>query len=212
MAVVLALAAAGCSPVATDGEGLARREATTTSAPHLRPTTTFLRVTTSTSSSTTSTVSLTPDVVLEPDGLGVVAFGDEANRVLAALAGRLGPPTDDGPLPACPSGELDRLVRFGELSVLVATTGGVERFVAWDIGPSSGAVTRLATAEGISVGSTLAQLRSAYGERLQLTRDDPFGPGFEIDLGGRSRLGGTLTGTGTGDTVATLAGGSASCG
>ncbi len=169
-------------------------------------------MTITTSSSTTSTVPTSPDVVLEPDGLGVVVFGDEANRVLAALARRLGPPTDDGPLPACPSGELDRLVRFGELSVLVATTGGVERFVAWDIGPFSGTVARLATAEGISVGSTLAQLRSTYGERLQLTRDDPFGPAFEIDLGGRSRLGGTLTGTGTGDTVATLSGGSASCG
>jgi hypothetical protein len=211
--VSLCLVVVGCAPGETDGEPLARKVATTTTAPASRLTTTSSSLaSTSTTTSTSSTVPSAGDVVLEPDGLAVVAFGDEISVVLAELATRLGPPIDDDPLPACPSGELDRLVQFAELSVLVATTEGAERFVAWDLGASSGARTRLVTAEGISVGSTLAQLRSAYGERLDLSQDDPFGPAFELDVGGRGRLGGTLTGTGAGDTVATLSGGSASCG
>ncbi len=190
---------------------MARRVATTTVAPGPLPSTTPAPSVPTTSGSSSSTVPTSGEVVLEPDGLAVVAFGDEAGVVVAELATRLGPPTDDDALPACASGELDRLIEFAELSVLVATNDGVERFVAWDLGPSSGVSVRLATAEGISVGSTLAQLRSAYGERLDLLADDPFGPRFEIDVEGQGRLGGTLTGTGAGDTVATLSGGNASC-
>ncbi len=122
--------------------------------------------------------------------------------MLAALAGVLGPPVDDRPLGSCPSGEADRLVQFGELAVLFG--GG--RFVAWDAGPPSGALPPLTTAEGIGVGSSVAELRGAYGQRLQLDPDDPFGPVFEITTPPPGRLAGTLTGTGPSDTVASLSG------
>ncbi|CAN5784460.1 hypothetical protein BH23ACT1_BH23ACT1_15140 [soil metagenome] len=164
-----------------------------------------------TSGATTSTVPSGQDVVLAADGLGVVTFGGEAGLVLTELATRLGPPTDDSPLSSCPRGEIDRVVQFAELSVLVATAGGVERFVAWDLGPPSGALPRLATAEGISVGASLDRLRVAYGTRLELLLGDPFGPGFEIEVASGDRLGGTLTGSGDTDTVATISAGSASC-
>lgn len=211
LAVAVCLVLAGCAPEQSDGDALSRRAVTTTVAPAALPTSTSSPAVVTTTGSTTSTLPSSSAVALEPDGLGVVAFGDEASDVLATLSALLGPTTDDGPLPACPSGELDRQVQFAELSVLVATFDGMERFVAWDLGPPSGALPRLATAEGITVGSTLAQLRAAYGNRLQLLGDDPFGPAFEIDVPAQGRLGGTLTGTAGDDTVATLSGGDASC-
>lgn len=201
-AVVLSLLAGGCAD--DDDDGLSRPEASTTA-----PATTSTTVVAPPTSAGPATTAPAPgEVVLAPDGLGVAAFGDEAEAVLAGLAGVLGPPADDRPLGSCPSGEADRLVQFAELGVLF--DGG--RFVAWDVGPASGALPPLATAEGVGVGSSIAQLRAAYGDRLRLDPEDPFGPVFEIATPPPGRLAGTLTGTGPADTVATLSGGTASCG
>lgn len=210
LVLALCLAGSACTGGETDGRALARQVPSTTSVAPPRPTTTSTAPASTTTSGATEEPSA-DDVVLRPDGLGVVAFGDDAEVVLAELTARLGPPTDDGALPSCPSGEIDRLVSFAGLSVLFAATGGVERLVAWDLEPASQALPRPATAEGISVGSSLDELRSAYGALLELSSADPFGPGFEIDVGGGGRLGGTLTGTDRTDTVATLSGGSAGC-
>ena len=201
-AVTLSLLAGGC---AGDGDELSRREPTSTTAPAATSTTVPAPPT---SAPSPTTVPVPAQVVLAPDGLGIVAFGDGGETVLAALAGVLGPPVDDRPLGSCPSGEADRLVQFAELAVLFG--GG--RFVAWDVGPASGAFPPLATAEGIGVGSSVAELRGAYGERLRLDPEDPFGPVFEITTPPPGRLAGTLTGTGPSDTVASLSGGTASCG
>ncbi|HEV2070934.1 MAG TPA: hypothetical protein VGR26_14185 [Acidimicrobiales bacterium] len=200
-AVTLSLLAGGC---AGDGDELSRRQPTSTTAPAATGTTAPAPPT----SAPPTTVPVPAQVVLAPDGLGIVAFGDDGETVLAALAGVLGPPVDDRPLGSCPSGEADRLVQFAELAVLLG--GG--RFVAWDVGPASGTLPSLATAEGIGVGSSVAELRAAYGERLRLDPDDPFGPVFEVTTPSPGRLGGTLTGTGPADPVATLSGGTASCG
>lgn len=201
-AVALSLVGAGC---AGDDDGLTRAEPTPTTAPATTGTTASGPTT---SAPLATTAPAAGDVVLAPDGLGVAAFGDEAEAVLAGLAAVLGPPGDDRPLGSCPSGEADRLVQFAELGVLF--DGG--RFVAWDVGPASGALPPLATAEGVGVGSSIAQLRAAYGERLRLDPEDPFGPVFEVATPPPGRLAGTLTGTGPADTVATLSGGTASCG
>ena len=199
--MTLSLLAGAC---AGDGDELSRREPTSTTAPAATSTT----VPAPPTSAPPATVPVPAQVVLAPDGLGIVAFGDDSETVLAALAGVLGPPVDDRPLGSCPSGEADRLVQFAELAVLFG--GG--RFVAWDVGPASGALPPLATAEGIGVGSSVAELRTAYGQRLRLDPEDPFGPVFEITTPPPGRLAGTLTGTGPADTVASLSGGSASCG
>lgn len=164
-----------------------------------------------------STATSTPSpqaaqVVLGPEGLGVVAFGDPAGEVVAELTGLLGRPTDDRPLGSCPTGEAERLVEFAELAVLIGDREGTARFVAWDVGEPSGAIPVLQTAEGIGVGATLADVRSVYGDRLEMAADDPFGPSFEIGVPPPGRLGGTLTGTTATDTVATLRGGAATCG
>lgn len=211
--VALALLAAACAPDEGDGNSLARRGPSTTaerSSAGSSPSGTVGPTTTTRATSTT--VPAADGVVLEPFGLSVGDFGDEAATVLSALVMRLGPPGDDSAVRSCPSGEIDRLVQFAELAVLVATRGGVERFVGWDVGSPSRTRARLATAEGISVGSSLAELRSAYDARLELSPGDPFGPVFEIEVDAGGRLGGTLTGTTGSDTVATLFGGTASCG
>ena len=201
-AVTLSLLAGGCA----DGDDdLSRRQPTSTTAPAVASSTVPAPPI---SAPPPTTVPVPAQVVLAPDGLGIVAFGDDGETVLATLAGVLGPPIDDRPLGSCPSGEADRLVQFAELAVLFG--GG--RLVAWDVGPASGTLPPLATAEGIGVGSSVAELRGSYGERLRLDPDDPFGPVFEITTPPPGRLAGTLTGTGPTDTVASLSGGAASCG
>jgi hypothetical protein len=202
-ASVLPLLAAGC---AGDDAGDPSRPAPTSTTVPAAPSTTAPPTSTTAPPETTAPAAV--QVVLAPDGLGLVAFGEDADAVLARLAGVLGPPADDRPLGRCPSGEADRLVQFAELGVLFG--GG--RFVAWDVGPPSGALPPLATADGIGAGSSLAELRRAYGDRLRVDPDDPFGPVFEVATPPPGRLAGTLTGTGPTDTVATLSGGAASCG
>ncbi|HVL04165.1 MAG TPA: hypothetical protein VM386_06995 [Acidimicrobiales bacterium] len=209
-AVGLAALVAACSGQG-DGADLARS----------LPSTTGERASSSSSLSTAAPIttaaptptSLPPvgDIVLGPLGLGVVSFGVEAATAFAALEARLGPPVDDRPLGSCASGEVDRVVQFAELSVLVDVAGDSERFVAWDLGAPSTGRPRLTTAEGIGIGTSLAELRSVYGDRLRLARDDPFGPAFEVEVDPPGRLGGTLTGITDGATVATLSGGRASC-
>jgi hypothetical protein len=102
-------------------------------------------------------------------------------------------------------------VQFSELAVLFAGTSGAQRFVAWDIGPASGAFPALATDEGVGVGSTVAELRTAYGDRLEISGDDAFGPSFLVEAPPPGALTGTLTGTAGTDTVATMGGGSTTC-
>lgn len=209
-AVGLAALVASCAGQGDDGADLARsppsttgERASSTSPSTAAPTTTAAPILTS----------LPPvgDIVLGPLGLGVVDFGVEAATALAALEARLGPPVDDRPLGSCPSGEVDRVVQFAELSVLVDVAGDTERFVAWDLGAPSTGRPRLTTADGIGIGTSLAELRSVYGDRLRLARDDPFGPAFEVEVDPPGRLGGTLTGIADDATVATLSGGRASC-
>ena len=161
---------------------------------------------------TTSPAPSAPEVVLGPDGLGVARFGDPAGAVLARLAGILGAPVDDRPLGSCPAGGADRLVQFAELGVVLAGEGAAQRFVAWDVGLASGAFPELRTADGVSVGSTLAEVRRAYPGAVEVIADDAFGPRLEVALAPRGSMGGTLTGTGPDATVVTLGAGEATCG
>lgn len=209
--VAVALVAASCGRGGDeDDAGLARPPASTTVPP--TSTSATLPVLTTSVPTTIAPPTAPPSaqaLLLAPDGLGAVRFDDAADVVVDRLIAILGPPTDDSPLESCPSEGADRLVQFAELAVAI----GGRRFVAWDIGPTSGALPApLVTAEGIGVGSTQSELRSAYGDRLRLTPDDPFGPSFEVEVPAPGRLGGTLTGTSATDTVSTLRAGDTNCG
>ena len=112
-------------------------------------------------------------VVLRGDGLGVVRFGQTADEVLAELGAVIGlPPTD-----AWSEADCIRYTGWSELGLFVGFDTptaegftGVSRFVGWDqVEPEGG--PGFATAEGISVGSTLAETRVAYGDRLHVATE-----------------------------------------
>ena len=149
-------------------------------------------------------------VVLGAGGLGIVQFGDEPDDVIDQLTQEFGPPDQDtGYTPAfsvfgtCP-GEEVRGVGWGSLLVLFSDgdTGfgseGTFHFFSYrdqlfDIEGRPVESLGLTTAKGVGLGSTVKDLRSAYGGDLTIRRRSL--PGridrFFFETGGGS-LGGTL--------------------
>lgn len=149
-------------------------------------------------------------VVLEPGGLGIVALGDPAEDVIAALSGVYGPPDEDTGWTAH-SGEctdtVSRFVGYDRLYVLFSegpteygaagqphllgyfvVSGSVEDLTGeYGLGPQ--------TAEGIGVGSTVADLRAVYGDGLVVRNEDLLlGPSFFLtDAGGTQLFHGVVT-------------------
>ena len=121
-----------------------------------------------------------PEVVLTWDGLGVVAVGDERDPAVAALTERLGAPTAvAGPVPAASgpfgvcAGDQLWAYEWGPLRVLFSDG---ERAGVGAVGPRllvvyygaggrepDGEPPVVLTDRGITLGSTLADLRRAYG-------------------------------------------------
>ena len=179
-------------------------------------------------------------VVLRADGLGVAAFGTAERDALRALQDRLGPPEERGswsgasPFGTCPGPV--RAVRWGRLYVLF--TSGPTRYdpagrwhlFAWQVdavqrtrldpqssGPPPTAPPPLRgysprTAAGIGFGSTVAELRAAYGSRVRITFGEPgMIYRFTAGQGAAGELSGSLSGGTPGATVTFLAAG-AVCG
>jgi hypothetical protein len=204
------------------------------------PPTTATPATPSPASAATATRSA-PNVVLRPDGLGVAAFGATQQRALNGLRGRLGRPDETGswngatPFGTCPGDT--RAVRWGRLYVLF--TNGPTRYApsgTWhpfayqvdaiqrtkvdprysgpapppDPPPLRGSSPR--TAAGIGFGSTVAELRAAYGRRLSTSFSSPGNiHRFRIRLGAAGELSGSLSGGTPAATITGLAAG-AVCG
>lgn len=141
-------------------------------------------------------------VVLQGDGLGAMSFAAPVDEVIAALTLRWGPPdSDTGWEPAatstfgsCPGGEA-RAVEWRRFWVLFSDgptpfgPGGKRHFFTWiywaaDLDSprpdAGGNRPRLATPEGVSVGSAVPQLKQAYGDRLELFDEGPAGPSFGV--------------------------------
>ena len=180
-------------------------------------------------------------VVLRADGLGLVAFGSADRDALGALQGRLGPPAERGswsgatPFGTCPGPV--RAVRWGRLYVLF--TNGPTRYApagrwhlfAWQaetvqrskVDPQYSGPTPPTeppplrgysprTAAGIGIGSTVAELRAAYGSRVRISFGTPGNTyRFRIGQGAAGELSGSLSGGAPGATVTGLAAG-AICG
>jgi hypothetical protein len=176
-------------------------------------------------------------VELRPDGLGVVSFGTGEREALDRLERRLGAPDERGawrgatPFGTCPGPV--RAVRWGRLYVLF--TSGPTRYAAggrWHLftyqvdavrrtaidpdynGPSPppdppplrGTSPR--TAADIGFGSTLAELRRAYGRRLQVSFGEPgMVYRFRVGFGAARELSGSLSGGTPSATITFLAAG-----
>jgi hypothetical protein len=190
--------------------------------------------------STATTAKAAPGVTLRSDGLGVAGFGAAEREALGRLRRELGPPDETGswngatPFGTCPGDT--RAVRWGRLYVLF--TNGPTRYApsgTWHLfAYQVDAVQRTKvdpqyngptpppeppplrgyspkTAAGIGFGSTLAELRAAYGGRLRVSSGLP-GPvhRFQVRLDA-GELSGSLSGRTPSATVTGLAAG-AVCG
>ena len=179
-------------------------------------------------------------VRLRADGLGVVAFGAGEREALDRLERRLGAPGERGswagatPFGTCPGPV--RAVRWGRLYVLF--TNGPTRYAAggrWHLfayqvdaiqrtkvdpgynGPTPPQPPPLRgysprTSAGIRFGSTLAQVRAAYGRRVEVSFGEPgMVHRIRVSFGAAGDLWGSLSGGAARATVTGLQAG-AICG
>jgi len=155
--------------------------------------------TTSSSSDGTTTTTEAPAkaaIVLQPDGLGVSQFGEQKASVVAALTQALGAPDDAGT--GCELAGTDVTTTSWEELTVQFADGEFDSYSV-RVNESEEAVLELETEAGIGIGSTVAQLRAAYGDQIAIPGLPPeFAEpnSFEISFPGSERsILGLLTGT-----------------
>ncbi len=170
MAVILVLA--GCT-----GDGDDDQPAATTTTSTAVATTVPEASTTTTPATTTPATTTVPAgaaAVLRPDGLGVVAFGATKDATLASLTALFGSVDETGT--GCELAGPDvTTARWDELRVQFVD----QVFDSYNVRPPNGVATvlDLRTEAGIGIGSTVAQLKAAYGPALAI-------PGLPPEFGG----------------------------
>ncbi|HKZ20707.1 MAG TPA: hypothetical protein VJQ57_11405 [Acidimicrobiia bacterium] len=202
-------------------------ETSTTLAVALSPTTVAPTSTPPTiPSSTTTTIVATTladplaSLFLAGDGIGEIELGTPAEAAITQFSATLGPPDDDtewtSSLGTCPGTE-SRIVRWSSLQIFL-TNGET----AWATEPhffhygqslaaGGGEYLDLRTQKGIGIGSTISELKLAYGEAVVVGDDPAFGPYWEVTETDPSYLWGTATGVGDDSVIDALSGG-AGCG
>ncbi|MDH3300353.1 MAG: hypothetical protein OES24_07590 [Acidimicrobiia bacterium] len=144
-------------------------------------------------SSTTSTATPTTEtrsgqLVLRPDGLGDLDFGEPTASAMEVLVGLLGQPDPGEEYPY--GGHPLRHVYWENVGLAVVFSDyeffrddGEEHFAGWGHGPSS---LPLKTIEGIGIDSTLGDLQTAYPGMVDLVSEcDPGGPATAAYVRGR---------------------------
>ena len=104
-------------------------------------------------------------LVLAPNGLAAVRFGEPEASAITKLTDLLGAPVEDGPQPCSSETDVVRWVRWGNLSA--AFPDG--HFGGWVIGiyfPPDSPELQLKTAEGAALRAKVADLERIYGPRL----------------------------------------------
>ncbi|MFK8022342.1 MAG: hypothetical protein AB8G26_00150 [Ilumatobacter sp.] len=153
---------------------------------------------------------------LEVDGLGVTSFGADAVGTISFVSSFLGEPTRDSgwvdpfTIGACGGTELRQVswgalqLEFGDSSSI---TEGRQHFYAYFYGAegSNGVVTPadLATAEGVTVGSSVGELLEAYPTAQLRDGDDFIAPNFFVN----DNLTGRMSGLADVDVVELIIGG-----
>jgi hypothetical protein len=149
-------------------------------------TTTTAAPTTTSTAATTTTVVLTKDqIVLAPDGVGAIQFGNNSANTIKRFIEALGEPEKNTALPAGTACGATRRLHWANFQVLVnevtsASGAGRPGFTGWFLGPPTAAPLDFKTEKGITVGSTVAELRAAYGDGLTVAGRGEEGPGFTI--------------------------------
>lgn len=165
---LLALAVATVALVAGCTDDDASPPVATTTTP-----TTTVPAPSTTAATTTTTPAAT--IVLRPDGLDLVDFGDPKDPVISVLSTVLGTIDETGV--GCElGGPGTTTARWEELRVEFAPDGTLR---AYNLRPPPGTspVLDLRTEAGIGLGSTVAELQAAYGPRLAI-------PGLGPEFGG----------------------------
>jgi hypothetical protein len=169
---------------------------TTTVAPTITtaaPTTTAVPTST-TEAPTTTTEPLGASVPLRFDGVGDARFGSDPEDVIAYLTSQLGPPNADSTwVPAdqigC-KGDEARVVFFSDLRLSFGdesnVSSGRRHFFAWRFGPpaeTSPIPAGLKTMLGLTVGSTVEQVRALYPAAQFVPGDDTTTPSVQLGDG-----------------------------
>jgi len=150
---------------------------------------------TESSETTTTTVPLTKEqIVLAGDGLGPLKFGTNSAHTIARLMQALGQPEKNQPLPAGTACAATRRLQWGNFQVLTNEVGassgaGKPGFSGWFLGATTGAPLDFKTDKGIGLNSTVAQLKAAYGDAVNVAGRGEEGPGFTITVPGGLMLG-----------------------
>jgi hypothetical protein len=176
---------------------------------------------TSSSTTTTTTPVAVDPLALTGTGVGTHTFGAPVADVVAALRNELGEPFDDRVEQAfsssygvCPGDEV-RVVEWGGFVVLFSdgatpyAPGGSMTFFDWQLRNLGAATPPLATPEGIALGDSIGELRTAY-PGVEVRDDEILGPTFRWGAA-PDELRGGLTSIGDDGVVVALAAGSA-CG
>ena len=142
-------------------------------------------------------------LALAGDGIGDFTFGSEPEEMITQMSAVLGTPDEDSgwtdTLNTCP-GTQARIVRWSSLQLFFA-----DGETSWGTGPhffhygqslaaGGGVYLDLRTDKGIGVGSSIGDLRAAYGEGLSVGDDPAFGPYWEVTGEAPAYLWGTATG------------------
>ena len=169
-----------------------------------------------------------PAVTLEGDGIGAFRFGAAPDEVIAGLTLRWGPPDGDtgwataasSPFGPCP-GSVVRGVNWRGFTVLFSDGAtplgatGTRHFFTWlyevddparPAPDPGGNRPPLRTTTGVSVGATVRDLQTAYGDRLQLFDEPPDGPQFGVRTS-EGGLYGSLTSLAASGIVRSIVGG-----
>jgi hypothetical protein len=167
--------------------------------------TTTTALQTTTSAATTTTAPLTKDqIVLAPDGVGGVKFGNNSANTIRRFMDALGQPEKNTPLPAGMACGATRRLHWANFQVLVnevtsASGAGKPGFAGWFLGPPTAAPLDFKTDKGITIGSTVGAIKTAYSTDVTIVRGEQ-GWGFTITAPGGIIIG-QLDGGADGNTV-----------
>jgi hypothetical protein len=200
---------------------------TTSTTATTAPITTTEAATTTSVETTTTTTTAPPDPTaglrLRASGLGQVVFGTDADQTISAITEMVGAPSEDTGwdpfnFPTCP-GEQVRVVRWASLEVFFSdgatdwAPAGTPHFFHYghSVFAGSGESLDLATENGVRLGTTVAELKEAYGPDVLVIEDPSFGGLWEVDVPGAGILWGAVN-TVTDDGVVESINGGAGCG